>query len=105
MWRLLREIDLEGKIVTLDAGLRQWQTWQWKGWTLNTPLKEGADNVLKISERENAKADVICIRDDNQTPTDEEYEKYLEEHKTQKIAVRQLEKLITIWGRIKSGGR
>ena len=81
----------------------QWQSWQWKGWTLNTPLKKGADNVLKISERENAKADVICIRDDNQTPTDEEYEKYLEEHKTQKIAVRQLDKLITVWGKIKSG--
>jgi hypothetical protein len=79
----------------------QWQNWQWKGWVLNTPLKKGADNVLKISERENAKADVICVRDDGKTPIDEEYEAWKKEHKTQKIAVNPLHRLITFWADIK----
>jgi hypothetical protein len=69
---------------------------------LDTPLEEGDDNVLKISEREDSKADVICIRNDAMTPTDEEYEKWQEEHKEGEIAVKSLHKLAATWGSAKS---
>lgn len=35
--------------------------WKWESWVLTSPFEKGGDNVLKISERENAKADLICI--------------------------------------------
>jgi hypothetical protein len=79
-----------------------WQDWKWEGWTLNTLLEKGDDNVLRIAERENAKADVICIRNDAMTPTDEEYEKWQEEHKEGKMAVEPLGKFTITWGNIKS---
>ncbi len=79
-----------------------WQVWQWQSWTLATPLVKGGDNVLKISERESAKADLICIRNDGLPATDEEYEKWQDEHKEQKIAVDPLLKLATTWGYTKS---
>ena len=79
-----------------------WQDWKWEGWPLSTPLEKGDGNVLRIAERENAKADVICIRNDGMTPTDEEYEKWQEEHKEGKIAVEPLSKLATTWGNAKS---
>jgi hypothetical protein len=75
-----------------------WEDWRWQGWALSTPLKKGDDNVLRISERENAKADVICIRNDGMTPTDEEYEKWQEEHKVEQFAVEALHKIATTWG-------
>ena len=79
-----------------------WQDWKWEGWTLNTPLEKGDENVLRIAERENARADVICIRNDGMMPTDEEYEKWQEENKEGKISVEPLRKLTTTWGSAKS---
>jgi hypothetical protein len=77
------------------------EDWKWEGWALNTPLEKGNDNVLKISERENAKADVICVRNDGVAPTDEEYVTWQEEYEEGKIAVEPLRKLTTTWGNIK----
>lgn len=84
------------------AGGGIWETWEWKSWTLTTPLEKGGGNVLKISERESAKADLICIRNDGMPATDEEYEKWQDEHKEMKIAVDPLLKLTTTWGYTKS---
>ena len=78
------------------------EDWKWEGWTLNTPLENGDDNVLKISERENAKADVICVRNDGVAPTDEEYVTWQEEFDEGKIAVEPVRKLTTTWGDIRA---
>lgn len=79
-----------------------WLEWQWQSWSLTTPLEKGKDNVLKISERENAKADLICVRNDGMPATDEEYEKWQEENKEIKISVDPLFKLTATWGYAKS---
>jgi len=84
------------------AGGAEGPDWVWQGWVLSTPLEKGDDNVLKISEREDAKADVICIRNDGLNPTDEEYEKWLEEHKDSENAVEPDHKIAITWGRAKS---
>ncbi|MEM2991375.1 MAG: hypothetical protein QXQ02_09375 [Halobacteria archaeon] len=80
-----------------------WQEWKWQGWSLITPLEKGKGNVLKISERENAKADVICVRNDGVDATDEEYEKWQQEHKTMRLSVDPLSKMVISWGYVKSG--
>jgi hypothetical protein len=79
-----------------------WQAWQWQSWSLTTPMENGNGNVLKISERESAKADLICIRNDGIASTDEEYKKWQEENKKIKIAVEPSFKLTTTWGYTKS---
>jgi hypothetical protein len=67
-----------------------------------TSLENGDDNVLKISERENAKADVICVRNDGVAPTDEEYVTWQEEFDEGKLAVEPVRKLTTTWGDIRA---
>ena len=75
------------------------EEWRWFSWTLSNPLKKNAGNVLKLTEREYAILDVICIRDDGQTPTDEEFGQWKEEHQLQ--AVEPIHKAVTVWGNIK----
>ena len=86
------------------GGGAQGPDWKWESWTLTSPFEKGGDNVLKISERENAKADLICIRDDGLVPSEEEYEKWQEEHKEGQIAVEPIHKIATTWGKIKHEG-
>ena len=76
--------------------------WQWASWTPITPFEEGADNVLRISEREDARADIICIRNDGAVPSAEEYENWLEAWEKKQIAVEPAHKIATTWGNTKS---
>ena len=78
------------------------QEWKWVNWVLSTQPKKGDESVFKISERESAQADLICIRNDNLAPSEEEYEKWLEDNKDGNLAVRPLHKLTTTWGHAKS---
>ena len=84
-------------------GAEVFQEWRWhRPWDVT--LVKGEGNGIRISEREsNAKLDVICLRNDNQTPTDEEYQAYLDEIEKQKIAVDARGKLAGTWGKIKAG--
>jgi len=78
--------------------------WQWKTWNNTVTLKRGGENLLKVSERENASLDAICLRDDGGTPSDDEMGAWLSANPEdeEKIAVRALDKLSTTWGRIKN---
>ena len=81
------------------AGGAEGADWKWEGWTLDTPLGQGDGNVLKVSEREDERADVICIRNDDITPTDEEYGTWQAEHEA---VVEPLHKIATTWGSARS---
>ncbi len=75
--------------------------WQWKTWNNTVTLKQDEDNLLRVSERENATLDVICLRDDGLIPTDEELEAWLAARPAENIAVSPLDNLSTTWGNIK----
>ena len=75
--------------------------WKWENWTLITPLQKDEGNVIRIAERENAQADLICIRNDGLAPSGEEYEKWLEEFDEGKIAIESPHRATTTWGSIK----
>ena len=77
--------------------------WQWQSWNLLTPLEKGADNALRISERENAQADLISVRDDGQTPNLDEYEEWKEAADARNLGVEPSGKLTTTWMAIKAG--
>ena len=69
-------------------------------------MRKGEDNALRIGERENnAKLDVICLRNDGQIPTDEEYEQYLKDEPKRRFAVDARGKLAGTWGKMKSDAR
>ncbi|MFC1715940.1 hypothetical protein ACFL6S_19880 [Candidatus Poribacteria bacterium] len=81
-------------------GGAQWTAWEWhRPWDIT--LAAGGGNAIRIAERESgAKFDVICLRNDGQTPTDEEYQAYLDS--LEDIAVHAKGKLVDTWGRVKS---
>ena len=83
-------------------GGEQWVEWQWKRPWDGIQLKKGKDNVLIIAERENnTKLDAFCLRNDNQTPTDDEALAWFEANPDGIQAVEAQQKLSVIWGRIK----
>ncbi len=87
-------------------GAMQFEEWTWhRPWNIGT-LRRGEDNAIRIAERENnAKLDVICLRNDGQVPTDEEYEDYLKQPgKKEKLVVNAVGKAVSFWGRVKSDG-
>jgi hypothetical protein len=90
-------------VPTAAHGAAQFAEWTWhRPWNIGT-LRKGDDNALRIGERENnAKLDVICLRNDGQTPTDEEYEQYLKDKPKERFAVDARGKLADTWGRTKS---
>ena len=76
--------------------------WQWKKGNNDLVIDKGEGNFLRISEREsNFSIDVICLRTDGKTPTDEDYEKYLEEAPFERFAVDYTGKVSITWGSIK----
>lgn len=82
-------------------GSGQGPDWKWENWVLSTPLEKGEGNVLRIAERENAAADLICIRNDGLVPSEQEYEKWLGENKDGRIAVEPFRRITAKWGEIK----
>ena len=82
--------------TTAASGGGNWEVWEWhRPW--NVTLVQGEGNAIRIAERENnAKLDVICLRNDGGTPTDDEYKAYLA------TAVHARDKLADTWGRVKS---
>ena len=84
-------------------GSGQSPDWKWENWVLDTKLKKGSGNVLRIAERETARADVVCMRDDGQNCTDEDCAQWFKENKSgqPKIAVQPFRKLATTWGQLK----
>jgi len=79
-----------------------WEEWQWKSWNIGA-LKKGEGNAIRIAERENnAKTDVICLRNDGMAATDEEYQAYLDAlPEPGGFAVSASGKLAGTWGKIK----
>jgi hypothetical protein len=76
--------------------------WEWKSGGSNLTIDKGEGNLLRISERESRfSIDVLCLRTDGMTPTDEEYEKYLEDAPRREIAVDFRAELTTTWGSMK----
>jgi hypothetical protein len=76
--------------------------WQWANWSPITPFEEGEGNVLRISEREDARADIICIRNDGGVPSEADYASWLEAWELKQKAVEPGHKLATTWGAAKS---
>lgn len=76
--------------------------WQWMNFTPTTPFEKGEGNVLKISEREDANLDLICIRNDGATPSVDDYATWLEDWELQLQPVEPAHKMTTTWGNIKS---
>ena len=89
---------------TAAHAAEQFEEWRWhRPWDIEG-LAAGEGNALRIAERENgAKLDVICLRNDGQTPTDAEYEDYLKQQEPLPSAVDARGKLAGTWGKIKSG--
>lgn len=76
--------------------------WAWNKGNNTLTIDKGEDNFLRISERESRfSIDLLCLRNDGKTPTDEEYEKYLEDAPKRKFAVEPRGKLTATWGEIK----
>lgn len=75
--------------------------WQWASWTPITAFEKGDGNVLKISEREDARADLICIRNDGAPPSADDYANWLEAWEAKQMAVEPINKITTTWGSIK----
>lgn len=88
---------------TAAHGGAQWIDWDWhRPWNVGM-MRKGEDNALRIGERENnLKLDVICLRNDAQTPNDDEYDQYLKDEPKRIFAVDAEGKLAGTWGRIKS---
>ena len=76
--------------------------WQWANWTPMTAFEEGEGNVLRISEREDARADLICIRNDLGVPSEADYASWLEAWELKQIAVEPGHKIAPPWGSTKS---
>jgi hypothetical protein len=76
--------------------------WRWEGWMPTTPFEEGEGNVLRISEREDANLDLICIRNDGATPSLDDYAVWLEEWEAKQLTVEPAHKMATTWGNIRS---
>jgi hypothetical protein len=79
--------------------------WKWESWAPTTPFEKGEGNVLRISEREDANADLICIRNDGAAPSLEEYLVWLEEWEAKQQAVEPIHKIATTWGNIRISNR
>jgi hypothetical protein len=76
--------------------------WEWGKGNNTLTIDKGEGNLLRISERESRfSIDVLCLRNDGATPSDEEYEKYLEEKPKQRFAVDPGGKLAVTWANIK----
>jgi hypothetical protein len=76
--------------------------WEWGKGNNTLTIDKGEGNFLRISEREsNFSIDVLCLRNDGMTPTDEEYEKYLEDEPRRRFAVDPGDKLTATWANIK----
>lgn len=76
--------------------------WEWGKGNNTLTIDKGEGSFLRISEREsNFSIDVLCLRTDGMTPTDEEYEKYLVEKPVQRFAVDPGHKLAATWASIK----
>jgi hypothetical protein len=76
--------------------------WAWKQGNASLTIDKGEGNFLRISERESGfSIDLLCLRNDGKTPTDEEYNKYLEDAPKRKFAVDSSDKLTVVWGDIK----
>lgn len=80
-----------------------WEVWEWhRPWDVDG-LATGEGNAIRIAEREQkAKLDVICLRNDGQTPTDAEYEDYLKQQEPIPSAVDARRKIAGTWGKMKS---
>jgi len=76
--------------------------WKWINWTPITPFESGEGNVIRVSEREDANLDLICVRNDGATPSAAEYPVWLEEWEAKLIAVEPIHKMATTWGNIRS---
>ncbi len=75
--------------------------WKWVDFAPTTPFEKGEGNVLRVSEREDANLDLICVRDDGAPPSLEEYAVWLEAWEAKQLAVEPGHKLTVTWGRIK----
>ena len=76
--------------------------WQWMDFASTTLFEKGEGNVLRISEREDANLDLICIRNDGAQPSAEDYVLWLEEWEAKQLAVDPVHKIATTWGNIRS---
>jgi hypothetical protein len=76
--------------------------WKWVDFTSTTPFEEGEGNVIRVSEREDANLDLICVRNDGLAPSAEEYAVWLEEWKVKQRPVEPIHKMATTWGNIRS---
>jgi len=72
--------------------------WKWESWDPATPFEMGPGNVLRVSEREDAYIDLICIRNDGITPSTDEHAAWLEIT----APVEPIHKITTTWGNIRS---
>jgi len=91
-----------GPQQTVSTGM-DLENWLWTSFTPTTPFESGEGNVLKVSEREDANLDLICIRNDGAPPSAEEYVVWLEDWESIKIAVEPIHRITTTWGKIRSG--
>lgn len=76
--------------------------WKWESWAPTTPFVEGDGNVLRLAEREDGRADLLCIRNDGATPSADDYASWLEAQELSQSAVEPTHKIATTWGRTKS---
>jgi hypothetical protein len=76
--------------------------WKWVDWAPTTPFDEGEGNVLRVSEREDANLDLICVRNDGAIPSEEDYLAWLEAWEAKQRPVEPIHKRATTWGNIRS---
>jgi len=102
-WQLSQDGGEKWGAPTAAHGGVVWEEWEWHRWAIGN-LQKGEDNALRIGERENNfKLDVVCLRNDGQTPNDDEYEDYVKNKPFLRFAIHAGGKLADTWGRVKSG--
>ena len=90
-----------GPQQTVSTGI-DLENWLWTDFAPISPFESGEGNVLRVSEREDANLDLICVRNDGAPPSAEEYVVWLEEWEAKQIAVEPIRKMSTTWGSIRS---
>ena len=75
--------------------------WKWIDWTPIVPFESGEGNMIRVSEREDANLDLICVRNDGAPPSADDYANWLEAWEARQMAVEPTNKITTTWGSIK----
>lgn len=76
--------------------------WQWMDFVPTPQFERGEGNVLRISEREDANLDLICIRNDGAAPSAEDYVLWMEEWEAKQQPVEPVHKMAATWSSIRS---